>query len=869
LKPANILITTDGATGRATPKLLDFGIAKLLGPAIAPEDSAPSATRTGLQLMTPEYASPEQIRGEAVTAASDVYSLGVVLYELLTGERPYRLKHSPLTAPHEVARLICEQEPMKPSQAATGFHPVAPSQLRGDLDNITLKALRKESCDRYASVADFSADIERHLAGRPVAARGVSPLYRAAKFIRRHRTPVIAATILLAAAVGAAFYYKRQERGQRRARYAAQIGQAARDWEAGNLKRMRETLGRLAPADGEEDLRGFEWHYLHGLRHSEERRLELREQPARLNFSADGRFIVACFNDGRVTVLEGQSGRESATFRADSRAPRSLAVSPDGRKAVTGGVQGAVKLWDVTTGRLVAEDREPGDPMIYCAEFSPDGGEFVTGSGHPDFRGPGGCEAHVRDAASGKLRLRLAGHTNYVRAARYSRDGRLIVTGAMDRTARLWDARTGRLIRTFAGAEEEILSVALSPDNRLLAAGGTDRQVRVWEAETGALLYATAFPDWVSYVDISSDGQFLAVATDSSSARVFDLRTGRELLHLKGETEFEQLRFSAGQPRLVAGISGHPSYYDLARLLAPSALKACDGCPVRGAIFSRDGNLIAAGYEGFIPPRRPGGAVVWRLLGDQQGAFLGGHEGSVLGLALTPDGNTLATASGDRTVRVWDLAARREALVYRAHTSIVYTVAASPDGTLLASAGDDRVIRLWERATGRDVRVLQGHEDSVWALAFSPDGKLLASAGHNQTLKLWDVRTGELRSTLVGHAGQVVAVAFSPDGRKLASGSWDRTARVWDVAARREVAVLEGHADDVNGVAFSPDGRRLATASADRTIKLWDAENGEELLTLSGHGDRVWSVAFSPDGQTLLSGSWDGTVRLWRAASGR
>jgi WD40 repeat protein/serine/threonine protein kinase len=821
LKPANILVTAEGQV-----QLLDFGVAKLLTEGEAKETEL---TQLGGRALTPDYAAPEQIAGAPITTAADVYALGVMLYELLTGERPYKLKRDSRGALEEA---ILQADPAAPSRVAFKDAAAAAratsakklsSTLRGDLDTIAIKALKKLPAERYATANAFGEDIERYLRGDVVLAQRDSVAYRTWKFARRHRVALAAAGVLILTLAG----------GLAATSYEARVASKQRD---SALQAQRRSLTQTAAARlNNADVPGAMGIILEVVAHREAKDAlspealsvfqEARAQDAlemvlgghtaevrAATFSSDGRHLITASFDGTALVWDRDSGRQTLAFVGHGDRLQDAEFSPDGERAVTASWDKTARVWDAKTGRQTLLLRGH-TRALRSAAFSPDGRHIVTASYDKT--------ARIWDATTGLQLVLISGHTDLVTSAVFSPDGRRILTGSSDRTARLWDAATGRELARFSGHADRVIHAAFSPDGKRIATSSDDKTARIWDVSSVRELVVLRHPQLVSHAEFSPDGLRVVTACGDTNAYLWDAATGKELMVMKGHRE-----------------------------------------PVGSAVFSSDGRQVLTASDDKT-------VRLWSLAPGPLTMTLVGHQSAVESAQFSSDGRRLLTSSDDTTARIWDAATGREVRAFAGHAQVVWSAAFSRDGERVVTTSSDATGRIWDAASGRQTVLLTGHENAVESAQFSPDGRLAVSGSSDRTARIWDADAGTQRNVLRGHNDRVSGVVFSPDGRRVASASVDKTVRLWDAASGQQVLVINGHSDPVFTVAYSPDGRRLVTASLDMTARIWDAATGDQVMMLSGHSQLVATAVFSSDGRRVLTASPDKTARIWDADTGR
>jgi WD40 repeat protein/tRNA A-37 threonylcarbamoyl transferase component Bud32 len=907
LKPANIMMDYDGE-----PHLMDFGLARR-------DVGEVTMTTDGQVLGTPAYMSPEQAEGEAHRAdrRSDVYSLGVILFQLLTGELPFRGN----------ARMLIKQ--------VVHDDPPSPRKLNAniskDLETITLKCLEKDPSRRFSTAQDLSQELNRFLTGEPIHSRPISRAARAWRWCRRRPVTAglgaaVAALVSFVAVTGPVVAVRQArlaeaaQRGELAARqsqqtaelseqraresaeaaqrlaeaetlarqeaelaqtnlaearemaqriaYARTISLAAREWQSANIMQCEDLL------DGtRSDLRGWEWDYLKHLCHTEKITLRgLRSMPNRFAFHKDGKHLAGfVFNEERVLVWNLDSGQIVAQHPFTG-----WGISRDGTIAVghpSGRLQQGLRDLDLLLSGKIEIGKNTGRLSAF---------EVLTG----------------------KTISHIAGHTGGINFPHLSGDGsKVATTGHQDGVIRVWDTKTGKELRAFNGpVGDPYFVIALSPDGRRIGWKSPDGWLIAHDVESGdELMKARERGNW-SYPAFNRDGSLLASGTGDEIA-IWDVASGQRKAIMHGHQGLVQkFEFSPTEPVLASwGSDNTARLWDVEtgrELLCLRGHRRSDRSTFPEIAFNADGTLLATGgsdatikiWDTHAGDALPSSASINSASDNENVAltsrldapdyrqdldWLFGHEAAVMDIDFTPDGKSLVSCSRDGSVKLWDIAKKRIIRDFSGHSENAWAVRVSPDGKLVAAGSgawsnkERGKVVVWRRDTGKIVQTLAGHTAAITQLRFTSGGKRLVAGSAHQTQSkgefiIWDVESGEIASRI--NTGGIYGLAVSPDDRVIATCGASGQIHVWDANSAEHLRTLGQSGEAYYSVAFSGDGKLLA-AGGDSSVAVFDVESGSVVWRKFDHSGAVKDVSFASQNR-LVSSSLDGSARLWDVASG-
>ena len=804
IKPSNVMVTLHD--GRPVPKVIDFGVAKATEQKLTERTLF---TQYGTLVGTLEYMSPEQAEMSAlgVDTRSDIYSLGVLLYELLTGSTPLNRKQIKEAGYAEMLRLIKEVEPAKPSTrlsesgavlaSISAQRQVEPAKLsrlvRGELDWIVMKTLSKDRVRRYETASAFADDVRRYLDDQPVIACPPTRLYRLQKFVHLHRRGVLTATtfaaILLTTTLISLRMRHQAELAREKASIAAEEAQRARDvaaenerralasadaerqhlyvarmnlvnkaMESGRLMKARSILEEYETGSDEQKRRGFEWHYWNRQCNIVTLKSTLPVWSMKLAVSEDGRSLATSQMTQGVSSLDVWDANATQP-RHLSTASGTLAYSHDGRRLASASMEfdpPVVTIWDAVTGARLRdiETSETTIALVYSADD-----RRITAAAQHGFT--------VFDAVDGTVIQERSLDSEAATCFAVSDDGQTAVAGCRDGTCVVWKlsgSGESEPIK-FAAHRDLIRSLHPMPGTNKFVTTSDDRSICLWEADSQDSLWRISLNSAPMVVSaVSPDGKTLLVGDAEGLVRVISLENG-----------VEHMRFFADKG-LLSGI-----------------------------LFLRSGNEFITGGQDIS---------TWSIEPLSSRTVI--PEASEA-LSIAPDGDTVACNNCVRSI-------------------------------------------------ARNSRIPLKTQEAILVSDFSNDGRRLVTGANQGSVDIWDPVTGERLQKLIGHTKHVHAVDFSSDGTLVASGSSDHSVHIWDLSHPERPVVLSTHATPVTCVQFSPDGTVLATAQGDRLVRFWNPNTGEPAGTLPESAAIVQHLRFSPDG-TVLATSAGNLIQLWDVTS--
>jgi WD40 repeat protein len=891
IKPGNLLLDRTG-----TVKILDMGLARFFN---EDQDNLTRQHDSQCVLGTADYLAPEQaIDSHGVDIRADIYSLGVTFYFLLTGKSPFqegtlaqKLLWHQMRAPRPVREIRPElsaelagiidqmmakapadrfQTPLELAEALAPFvqEPIAPPPeeempglcpaLRGP--DSTMSSVPRSHVAMTPSLPPRSSPGSAAIMTKPrsaaARARDSGPRLSVPDILLKGwRSPTkwaaaacIALTVCgLGLAVWSILANRPSKEDTPEWRKASANASGPGPWKP---QPQPPKVENKPIAHGPGEVRQFTVH---------------TSAVESLAVSPDGRRLLTGSQDKTMCLWELPSTKVLHMFQDFGGTVYCVGFSPDGRQAVSACADGSVRLWDVDK-RTEIRRLDGHSRTVSGAAFSPDGRSVVSGGDDQTVR--------VWDAATGRQLTRCMGHTQGVWYVAWSPDGCHVLSAGKDATIRLWDATTGVEVRRFVGHQGEVRRVAFSPDGLRILSGGFDGTLRLWETATGRLMRTLDGGGCIVESAQFSPGGRLAYATEGPKTgtqgrtvgpdhgfRIWDLSSGRQLHRLGGVAAkvFQLALIPETTQALTVSSDRQIRLWQLPVLTDDPPLVRCfkSAGAIERLAVSPNGQ-----YALSVGPDRA--ARLWNLHSGKEVRRLEGHTSSVHGVAIAGDNRHAVTTGNDQVCQIWDIETGVPLRRFMSHRGRVWAAAFLPDGQHVLTAGADGTARLWHMVTGDEVRVFTGHTGQINSVAVSLDGRRALTAGWDKVVILWDLATGAEIRRFTEHTAEARTVAFLPDGRRALSAGSDRVLRLWDVETSQGLRTLPGHPGPVWAVAVSRDGRLAASGGPDKIVRVWDLETGQSVIQLGGHTEQIAGLAFTPDAKQLVSGSHDKTVRVWR-----
>ena len=840
LKPANVMVGRFGET-----YVMDWGLAKALDekdqhdlrlravgvhpvPGAARDEGGRAQspgliTLDGTVLGTPAYMPPEQALGKVddLDKRSDIYSVGAILYAVLTGSEPYVESGS-----RPSSRQLLDAVAQGPPRPIQSIRRDVPAELMAICD----KAMARAAADRYSTMDELTEDLRAFLENRVVRAYRTGPAAEIRKWVARNRgmatSIATAAVLIFFGLVGFIFW---QEGTRRELTLAGEEKDTALGEKSAALEEKTDAL------------RTAEGHRLTAL--SSAVRPENPALALLLAIEGAKRAPGLTANNALGAALAAQL--EHRCFYHASRVG-GVSFSPDGTRLATALNDHTARIWDLRTCHQVLALVGHGK-AVTSIDFSPDARRLVTAAWDGT--------ARVWDASTG-LELMTLRHRGYVRSARFSPDGTRVATACRDdRTARVFDLETGTSVSL--PVRDELFSAEFSPDGQRVLTSGS-REVQLWDATTGDLTATLPTGRYRFRFAVMDGAGRIATACSDRRVRVWDHLGDLEPRVILFEAQ--RLRFSRDGHRLLCCGDKGAVVVDT-RTGAISASYAGHHGRIPFAAFSHDERFAATGSTDQT-------ARIWRF-SERPGVGEVRPMTETPARAFSPNGSRVVTVIGNWRARIWRVHTGEPLVDLEGHQDDVSFASFSPDGTLVATSSFDRTGRVWDARTGETRAELKGHRGIVVTAVFSPDGTRVLTASHDGTARIWDVETGASVRVLRGHTNWLMAATFGPTGDRVATSAIDG-ARFWDVNVHGEPSQLDvsRRTGGSYWMSLSPDGRTALTSSTRNRAVLLDAETGRIRVRLSGHDGNVILTSFAPSGRRALTLSEDRTVRVWRTSDG-